>query len=262
MNSGFKGGACRTGCSFRQHFAIDTFAIFQGDLVLQGRGNQDVARDVPDRVRAWQRLGARKVLDGPGVLPEVVQFLDIDAFGIVQRRVPFGDPDDLAAVFFRKKFGGVVTDVTEIRAGNVFTGPDVSLPDQLRGKTPCDLLDLFFRVLLGIKADAAFGSPEWNIDDGALVRHQRSQGHDFVAVYKLAESRAALDRLLVLAVFCAPALKNLVMIATEPNRKLKVIDVVTGLDLTEECGMDFKVLRRAVKLFRNDPVEVEIFLSC
>jgi hypothetical protein len=62
--------------------------------------------------------------------------------------------------------------------------------------------------------------------------------------------------------FCAPALKNLVMIATEANRELKVVDVVTGLDLTEEGRMDFKVLRRAVKLFRNDPVEVEIFLRC
>jgi hypothetical protein len=65
----------------------------------------------------------------------------------------------------------------------------------------------------------------------------------------------------MLAVFGAPTLENLIVIPAKTDGKLEVIDVVTGLDLTEKGGIQFEVLGRAIKLLRNDSVEVEIFLS-
>ena len=67
----------------------------------------------------------------------------------------------------------------------------------------------------------------------ALVRHQRGQSHDLVRADHLAVARSALYRLLVLAVFRAPPLEDLVVIV-ESNRKLKVVHVLARLDLRKK----------------------------
>ena len=118
-----------------------------------------------------------------------------------------------------------------VRARNVFTWADIFLADQLCREPAGDLFELFFRVFLRIETDAALRAAKRHINNGAFVGHQGSQRHDLIPVYKFAESRAAFNRLLVLAVLCPPAFENFVMISAETHRELEVVNVVARLDL-------------------------------
>src|SRR5207248_2315872 len=102
---------------------------------------------------------------------------------------------------------------------------------------------------------------ERDVDDRALVGHQCRERHDLVLIHQLAESSPALDGFAMLTVFRAPTFKDFVMVIGKANRKLEVIDVIAGLNLTEERGSDLQVLSRAIELVGDDIVEVEIFLN-
>ena len=150
---------------------------------------------------------------------------------------------------------------SDVGARHVFSGADVFLADQFGGEAPGDLFDLLGRIFLGIEANAAFGAAERNVDDRALVGHQRGQRHDFVGVDHFAVADTALYRFWMVAVFGAPAFEDFVVIAAEPDRKLEVVHVVAGFDLAEKRRMNLQILCGAVELLRNDAVEVEIFLT-
>jgi hypothetical protein len=63
----------------------------------------------------------------------------------------------------------------------------------------------------------------------------------------------------MMAVLGPPTFKNFVVIVSESDGELEVAEVIAGLDLTQERGMNFQVLCRAVKLLGNNSVEVEVF---
>ena len=79
MKSVFSAGRRWAVSGFGKDFAVDAIAVFQRDLIFERCGNQDVARDVPDRVRSWKRFCAGKVFDRSGFLAEVIQFFNGDA---------------------------------------------------------------------------------------------------------------------------------------------------------------------------------------
>jgi hypothetical protein len=56
----------------------------------------------------------------------------------------------------------------------------------------------------------------------------------------------------------APPFEDLVVII-EPNRKLKVVHVLAGLDLSEERRMNLQIPCCVVELLVNDAIEIEIF---
>ena len=60
----------------------------------------------------------------------------------------------------------------------------------------------------------------------------------------------------MLAVFGPPAFEDLVVIVAEADRKLKVVNVVAGFDLTQKRRMNLEILRGAIKLFGNDSIRL------
>src|SRR5437867_4183391 len=96
----------------------------------------------------------------------------------------------------------------------------------------------------------------------AFVGHQRGQRHDFVLTHEFTETDSAFHRLLMLAVFGAPALEYFIFVAAQPDGVLKVVDVVARLDLAEKSSMNFQILRGTIELFRDNSVEIEIFFRC
>jgi hypothetical protein len=61
----------------------------------------------------------------------------------------------------------------------------------------------------------------------------------------------------VLAMLGPPTFEDFVVIATEPDRKLEVVNVIARLDLAEQCRMYLPGTERAIELFGNNAVEVE-----
>jgi hypothetical protein len=49
------------------------------------------------------------------------------------------------------------------------------------------------------------------------------------------------------------------MVAVEADGELEIVEVVTGLDLGEQRGLDLQILRRAIELLRDNPIEIKIF---
>src|SRR5438093_3233257 len=74
---------CRTVGCFGQNLAIDAIAILESNLVLERCRDQNVTRDIPNRVWTWKRFGTRKVPDRAGVFSEFVQFLDRQSLRVV-----------------------------------------------------------------------------------------------------------------------------------------------------------------------------------
>src|SRR5262249_21806148 len=68
----------------------------------------------------------------------------------------------------------------DVRSRNVFTGTDVAFADELRSKASRYFFNLLFTVPFWIKPHTALRSAKGHIDDGAFVRHQCCQRHDFV----------------------------------------------------------------------------------
>ncbi len=147
---------------------------------------------------------------------------------------------------------------SHVGPGHVLSGAHEFLSYELCRESARDPFDLFRRVLLGVELNAALGTTKRDIDESALVRHQRGKGHDLVLAYQLAVARAALYRLLVLAVLRPPAFEDLVVIV-ESNGELKVVHVLAGFDLREKARMNLQILRCTIELLGNDAIEIEIF---
>src|SRR5262245_52723472 len=76
MQALFSTGRGRPISGLGENLALDTVAVFQRYLVFESCRNQDVTRNVPDRTRAGECFGIRKILYRSGFFPEIVQLLD------------------------------------------------------------------------------------------------------------------------------------------------------------------------------------------
>ena len=79
-----------------------------------------------------------------------------------------------------------------VRRGNIFLGPDEV--EQLRRIASRHPFKLAEGHLNWIADDAALGAAKWNVDDGTLPCHPRSQGSYFVKVNVGSETDAAFRR--------------------------------------------------------------------
>src|SRR5215475_5639800 len=102
-----------TVCSFGQDSRFDPITIVKCDLVFQSSRNQDVTWNVPYGVGIQIGLAAREIFNGAMFLSPLIEFLDMKAVRIADNAVPFADTDNLATVFFREEFCGVITNVSE-----------------------------------------------------------------------------------------------------------------------------------------------------
>src|SRR5262245_42862020 len=96
-----------------ENFGIDSIAVLKRDLIFQSSGYQDIARDIPNAVRARKCLCVLEILDGAGFSSKLIQLFDGNAFGVVKCCIPFGDADDLASIFLGKKLRSVIADVAK-----------------------------------------------------------------------------------------------------------------------------------------------------
>ena len=139
-----------------------------------------------------------------------------------KRLIGVGDPRHLAGA------------CPQIGCGDVDRGAQEILLDQLVGIAAGDTLQLLLAVTGSINLDRPLGAPEWHVDDGALVGHERGQRHDFVFVDRWAVSNAALDRQLVVAVLGAPSPHNVDSTVGMANGKIEAIEAVTPFDVAEK----------------------------
>ena len=101
-------------------------------------------------------------------------------------------------------------------------------------------------------------NPVRQIDDGALVGHERRQGANFILGHQLAIANASFERFCVLAMLGPPAVKDLLVISRFDG-ELNGVDGIARLDLLEEplrqieCGSGF------VELPGHYVAQVEIF---
>jgi len=84
--------------------------------------------------------------------------------------------------------------------------------------------------------DPALGAAEGDIDDRALVGHERGQRLDLVLVHHRRIADAALGRQLVLAVLRAPGLHHLDRSVVPFERESEVDDAVDRLDLLQDAA--------------------------
>ncbi len=72
----------------------------------------------------------------------------------------------------------VCSSVPTSGAGDVFFGPEEF--DELGGVAAGHAFEFALRHLLGVADDAALGSSEGDVDDGALPGHPGGEGADFI----------------------------------------------------------------------------------
>src|SRR5438552_9200261 len=94
-----------------------------------------------------------------------------------------------------------------VRRGNIFLGSDEI--EQLRRIASRHPFKLAEGHLNWIADDAALGAAKWNVDDGTLPCHPRSQGPHFVEVNVGSETDAALRRTARKVMLNAKALEDL-----------------------------------------------------
>ena len=168
------------------------------------------------------RLGAPR--DAPlrhGLARDASQGIDlIAADGLVRVR----DPGHLAGAR------------AEVGRRHVDRGSDEVLADQLVRVAPRDAFDLLGRVARRVDLDGALGAPVRDVDDRALVGHQRRQRHDLVLVHLGAVADAALDREPVVAVLGAPGTDHRERPVALADREVEAVDAVAALDLVEQAG--------------------------
>ena len=246
--------------SFTEDLAADAFGVFAGDDVFGCRGDEDVALIGEEFVRVGG-FGLAEAGDGAGLGAVFDEGGDVDAVGVVEAAIVFGDADDGVALFV-KEFGGVGADVAEalnddsaavdghakvfhgfiaddgdaaasgffaaaraaevdglagddgvdclahvhgvgvhdpghgllvgahVGGRNIFFGADEF--DELGGVAASHSLELSLRHFLWVADDAAFGSAEGDVDDGALPGHPGSEGADFVESHVRRVTDAAL----------------------------------------------------------------------
>ncbi len=85
-------------------------------------------------------------------------------------------------------------------------------------------------MLVGVDNQPAFRSTEGNIDNGALVGHERGQRLDFVLIDPRGEPDPSLDRQAMVAVYSTPPGEDLVMPIVKLHRKPHLKYRVTGDD--------------------------------
>jgi ketol-acid reductoisomerase len=114
---------------------------------------------------------------------------------------------------------------------------DKILPHQLEGVAPGDPLQLPHRELRGVDLDATLGAAEGHVHDGALVAHERGEGHHLFRVHIRGEPDAALGRGLVVAVLGPPAIHDDEGAIIATHRKRDGHDRVAHPDLLHERGV-------------------------
>jgi hypothetical protein len=103
-------------------------------------------------------------------------------------------------------------------------------------------LNLGDAELAGVDLDATRSASKGNIDDGALVRHDRGQSHHFLLAYLLAVTEATLARQTVMAVLNAGALYDHgvilagLFVAAEAHRELYAVHSTAPPDVG--CGQE------------------------
>jgi hypothetical protein len=122
----------------------------------------------------------------------------------------------------------------EVGGGHVDAGADEVLLDQLEGVAPGDLLELVLLVLPAVDLDSPLGAAEGGVDDGALVGHQRGEGHHLVLVDVEAVADPPLGGELVVAVLGPPGVDHLHLAVLPLQGEGEVVDAVTVLDGVQE----------------------------
>jgi hypothetical protein len=98
------------------------------------------------------------------------------------------------------------------------------------------------RVLAGIDAHTALGAAEGDVDDGALVRHERRECLDLLQVDLVGVADAALAGEAVVAVLSAVSADHLRRAVVAVQREVHAEHGVARLDDLEEADVHASVL--------------------
>src|SRR5688572_2007460 len=106
------------------------------------------------------------------------------------------------------------------------------------GVAPRDALEDLHRRRARIDLHGAFGAAERDVDDRALVGHQRGERLHLGRLRIQAETDAALGRQLVMTVLGPPGANDLDVSVRMPHRELERVEAVARADLVEQsCWM-------------------------
>lgn len=127
---------------------------------------------------------------------------------------------------------------SDIGGGDIDTGSNEVLLAELHGVAAGDALELGRGELLGVELDASLGTTEGNIDDGALVGHEGSQGLDLLEIDLVRETNTSLAGKAMAGVLGTVTLDDDVGVGVNLDGELDGQDGIDGLDAGQRLFRD------------------------
>ena len=217
------------------------FAFESGREAVSGVGVGEAVDDAVEDAQSGRLAPARDAVQRERLAGDAAEVVDVVR---VERAVGVDDPGHLAlagAVVGRRDIDGRADEAVSVEFDH---------------QAARDALNKLGRALVGVDADAALGSAEGDIDDGALEGHQRGETLDFVAVDHRRVADAALGRQAVMAVLGAPGLDHLDLPVLVFDREGHLVEVVAGLDLLKQARVQVRVLGSRFEILGEVVIEV------